>query len=115
MGPCDSLSALSRVNDQVVVMSDMLASVLRRYTFCQTTVAMKFSSPNTSSMTIRRLSTSVVVDTDEYHSISSEQISRKLKPWIHHVEPVSVEAAGGFGVGGNLAGRLPSTWPVSSR
>jgi hypothetical protein len=38
----------------------------------------------------------IVIDTNEERAIATQQISRQSKAWIHHVQPISVEAAGGF-------------------
>jgi hypothetical protein len=39
----------------------------------------------------------------ENHPILPKKIPRQLEAGVHHVEPVGVEAAGGFSVGGKLA------------
>ena len=45
----------------------------------------------------------VIVDAGQNKTVLAHQIPCQLEPRIHHVEPVGVEAAGGFGVGADLA------------
>ena len=78
-------------------------AVLRRVPFCHMTVAMKFSSPNTSSHKLPEVVDLVVIDADEDHAVLPQQIPREIQPRIHHVQPLGVEAAVGLGVGAELA------------
>ena len=46
------------------------------------------------------------VDAYQNHSVVAKQAPRQLQAWIHHVEPVGVEAAGGFRIGGEFVSAL---------
>jgi len=44
----------------------------------------------------------MIVTTDEDHPILPQQISRQIKPRVHHIQPLGVEAAVGLCVGAEL-------------
>jgi hypothetical protein len=43
-----------------------------------------------------------IINTDKQESFRRQQIVRKIESWIHHIQPLRVEAAIGFHVGAKL-------------